>query len=257
MIVGFNSNVSFAASFEEVQHFFDGAKQEFLSWLKTAPFGLSGGWMVSDWEYFALQKGLYQGALASVGWSLLVGLVVIFISSHNIIVSLFASLTISAIIFSTVAFLVLLGWELNILESVTISIAVGLAVDFTAHYAIAYISTAFNCDRVRRVEIAIFRMAPAISLAAMTSLIAGAGMLPATVLIYHKFGVFLIITISSSWFLSTYFFLPLLSICGPQQCCVDNWFSARRDGNSTVINTSSYLPSSSERQEVVERTTAV
>ncbi|CAL8312007.1 unnamed protein product [Lota lota] len=34
--------------------------------------------------------------------------------------------------------LVLLGWELNVLESVTISVAVGLSVDFDVHYGVAY-----------------------------------------------------------------------------------------------------------------------
>uniref|UniRef100_A0A1A9UNQ7 Uncharacterized protein n=1 Tax=Glossina austeni TaxID=7395 RepID=A0A1A9UNQ7_GLOAU len=37
--------------------------------------------------------------------------------------------------------LVLLDWELNILESVTMSTAIGLAVDFSLHYGIHYRSS--------------------------------------------------------------------------------------------------------------------
>ena len=36
------------------------------------------------------------------------------------------------------AILVFMGWKLNILESVAITLAIGLSVDFTLHYAMMY-----------------------------------------------------------------------------------------------------------------------
>ena len=38
------------------------------------------------------------------------------------------------------------GWELNILESVVISLSIGLSVDFTLHYGIMY-KLAVDTDR--------------------------------------------------------------------------------------------------------------
>ena len=40
----------------------------------------------------------------------------------------------------------ILGWELNILESVVITLAIGLSVDFTLHYGIMY-KLAVDTDR--------------------------------------------------------------------------------------------------------------
>ena len=40
-----------------------------------------------------------------------------------------------------------LGWELNILESVVVTLAIGLSVDFTLHYGIMY-KLAADTDRL-------------------------------------------------------------------------------------------------------------
>jgi predicted RND superfamily exporter protein len=38
----------------------------------------------------------------------------------------------------TVAILVLFGWTLNVVESIAVSVAIGLAVDFSLHYGVQY-----------------------------------------------------------------------------------------------------------------------
>lgn len=60
-------------------------------------------------------------------------------------------------------------------------------------------------------------MGPAITLAALTSFIAGLCMLPANVVAYYKFGVFMMIIMACSWFFSTYFFLTLCGAFGPEK----------------------------------------
>ena len=60
------------------------------------------------------------------------------VSTRSLGLSLLAILTVFLIILTTIAVLVLLGWELNILESVIITLAIGLSVDFTLHYGIMY-----------------------------------------------------------------------------------------------------------------------
>ena len=40
-----------------------------------------------------------------------------------------------------------LGWELNILESVVVTLSIGLSVDFTLHYGIMY-TLAIDTDRL-------------------------------------------------------------------------------------------------------------
>lgn len=242
-----------------MKNLYEEATSYFEPILQEAPPGLSNGWIISDLEFFALQTGLYFGTVSSMGLSLLVALLVIFITSRNLLISFFASVSIGIIITVTVACLVLIGWELDILESVTVSIAVGLSVDFTAHYAIAYLTVKPCDDRCRRVELTISHTCPAITLAALTTFIAGLGLLPATVLIYYKFGAFLMITTASSWLISTYFFIPLLSIAGPQGTCCSVSLKCRSsepsESSAVMTETSTFTPSS--HQEIIEKSTVV
>ena len=260
MILELPSNLTFRASYQEIDSFYTHAKSYFDPLLETAPPGLANGWFVGELDFFALQRGLYSGTVSSMFWSLLVALLVILITSRNLVISFFASATIGSIICVTVSSLVLLGWELDILESITVSIAVGLSVDYTAHYAIAYLQAKPRDDRYRRVELAVSRTGPAIALAALTTLVAGLGLLPASVLIYYKFGVFLMLTTASSWLLSTYFFIPLLSIAGPQEGCCDFPFRCKfsdrqeQSNSVTMTETSTYTPSS--HFEMTERLTS-
>ena len=67
-----------------------------------------------------------------------VSLLVLLVVTLNILVSFYAILTVTLTIFSIVGCLVLLGWKLNVLESVAVSVIIGLAVDFSLHYGVQY-----------------------------------------------------------------------------------------------------------------------
>ena len=60
------------------------------------------------------------------------------ITTLNLLVSLFAVLTVAGAILTTLAGLVILDWSLDVLESVVVTVAVGLAVDLTLHLAVAF-----------------------------------------------------------------------------------------------------------------------
>jgi hypothetical protein len=58
-------------------------------------------------------------------------LVVLLLTSGNVVITLYAMLTIVFIIADTVGIFVLCGWELSILETIIIIMSVGLSVDFS------------------------------------------------------------------------------------------------------------------------------
>lgn len=93
--------------------------------LETAPLGMRNGWFVSRFEFYELQRTLYKGTLWAIGVSMSLALIVLIFVTLNLLVSLYAIVTISAVIIVTIAGLVLLGWNLNVLESVAISTAIG------------------------------------------------------------------------------------------------------------------------------------
>lgn len=150
--------------------------------------------------------------------SVAVAFSVMLLTTWNVIISLYAILSIAGTIFVTVGSLVLLGWELNILESVTISVAVGLSVDFAVHYGVAY-RLAPEPDREGKVIFSLSRMGSAIAMAALTTFVAGAMMMPSTVLAYTQLGTFMMLIMCISWAFATFFFQCMCRCLGPQGTC--------------------------------------
>jgi predicted RND superfamily exporter protein len=121
----------------------------------------------------------------------------------------------------TVGSLIKNGWVLGVTESVVLSVAVGMAVDFTVHYGHAYTHAISNSQftklgRQERVAIALTQMGPTITMGATTTLVAGCVLMLSDVLFYHNFGVFLVLCMFLSWALSTFYFMSILSILGPE-----------------------------------------
>jgi hypothetical protein len=116
-----------------------------------------------------------RGTYTSLLFSMLFALVVLLLTSGNVVITLYAMLTIVFIIADTVAIFVLCGWELNILETIIIIMSVGLSVDFSkkdslffcfmkmfiillaVHYGVAYIKADWqkNQPHIRRTSIAL------------------------------------------------------------------------------------------------------
>ncbi|KAG7259449.1 hypothetical protein CRUP_000661 [Coryphaenoides rupestris] len=179
---------------------------------------LGHGWFISNLEFYDLQDSLSGGTLVAMALSVGVAFSVMLLTTWNVIISLYAILSIAGTIFVTVGSLVLLGWELNVLESVTISVAVGLSVDFAVHYGVAY-RLAPQPDREGKVVFSLSRMGSAIAMAALTTFVAGAMMMPSTVLAYTQLGTFMMLIMCVSWAFATFFFQCLCRCLGPQGSC--------------------------------------
>lgn len=107
--------------------------------LNSAPMEMKNGWFItSNMEFFALQQSLSTSVLKSLLISVLFAFLILIFTTCNIRLSLISTVTISCVIFNTIATLILLGWKLNIIESITVSLTIGLAIDATLHYTIAY-----------------------------------------------------------------------------------------------------------------------
>ncbi|XP_038059449.1 protein dispatched homolog 1-like [Patiria miniata] len=186
--------------------------------VKSAPTHLRHGWFVpytTDIGFYDLQRSLASGTIFSMLVTLGIGSVILLFAIQNIILTVNAMITITSTVFVTVGALVLLGWELNIVESTVITLSVGLSVDFTIHYGVAY-RLAPHYDRKSRSRYSLATMSGAISIAAFSTFIAGALVMPATVYGYTQFGIFLMIVMTLSWAYSTFFFQSLCFTVGPQ-----------------------------------------
>ncbi|XP_076175871.1 protein dispatched isoform X2 [Ptiloglossa arizonensis] len=214
LIVEYNSIYNYSLSFSSMNQFFHQVETWMQDQLKNAPLGMQGGWFVSSLEFYELQRTLYEGTLWAMGVSLVLALIVLAFVTLNPLVSLYAIITIGAAIIVTVAGLILFGWKLNVLESVAVSTAIGLTIDFSLHYVVSY-RACTSKEREDRVKMALTQMGGPTLMASLTSGAAGALMLPSCVLAYIQIGIFLLLVMGISWLYATFFLCPVLAVIGP------------------------------------------
>ncbi|RZF40076.1 hypothetical protein LSTR_LSTR002479 [Laodelphax striatellus] len=215
LVVEYDSNFAHSTSFDEMDKFYKQVESWTEEEMSRAPAGMRNGWFVSQLSFYDLQRTLAEDTVSAITVAMVVSLVVLVLITLNLLVSLLTIITITSIIFVTVAVLVLLGWKLNVLESISVCVAIGLAVDFSLHYAVNY-RMCPDQKREPAVTYALTLMAGPTAMAALTTIAAGALMLPSAVLAYNQIGLFLVIVMLVSWLYSTYFLMPLLSVFGPE-----------------------------------------
>ncbi|XP_072163988.1 protein dispatched homolog 1-like [Diadema setosum] len=222
LIVQFGSSVLGRFEYEETKIFWDDASSWVSSQVASAPPGLQSGWFatISDSQPYFLDNTLSfaNGAINSSGYSILIAAVVVLFTTRNLVIVALVVLSIGGAVATTVASLVFAGWELNVFEASMLALIVGLSVDFTLHYGVAYLR-ASGVGRSARSEHAISTLSSANTMAALSSFMAGALMLPATVLTFRQLGIALQVTMVSSWSFGTFFFISLCRVVGPQADC--------------------------------------
>ncbi|XP_058467660.1 protein dispatched [Malaya genurostris] len=215
VVIEYESNQIFTMSYTEIDSFVRSVEDWLVRMLEDAPQGMKNAWFISELEFFDLQDTLSTGTMVAICMAMGVALLVLLLVTLNVLISLYAIVTVTFTILTTVAVLVLLGWKLNVLESVAVSTAIGLAVDFSLHYGVHYrLST--DSDRKSSTYFSLSRMIGPTAMAAITTAVAGALMLPSSVLAYIQIGVFLVIVMSTSWVYATFFLMSLLRMIGPQ-----------------------------------------
>lgn len=237
VVIEFESNYSFSMSYEAMEEFYERIENWTRHEMVHAPAGMRNGWFISDLEFFDLQRTLSRGTLMAIGVSMAIALVVLLIVTLNVLISLYAIITITFSICVTVGCLVCLGWRLNVLESLAVSTAIGLAVDFSLHVGLAYRRA--EGTRETRAARALAAAAPPTAMAALTTGMAGAFMLPARVLPYTQIGLFLLVVMTVSWSYATFFLGSLLRVAGPERQFGQFQYPKLKRGRGTVSSASS------------------
>lgn len=215
LVVEYESTQSYTMSYAEIENFTKTVERWFESAMISAPDGMRNAWFTSELNFYDLQRTLSWGTLTAITIAMTTSLIILLLVTLNIFISVWAVLTVTLTILTTIACLVLLGWKLNVLESIAVSTAIGLAVDFTLHFGVNYRLSPLT-DRVSAVRYSLSRMIGPTIMAAVTTGAAGAFMIPSSVLAYTQIGSFLLIVMSISWLYGTFFFASVLCAMGPQ-----------------------------------------
>ena len=217
--IQFSSDIYSTLVFEEIDTYWNTVNGWVTEKVNDAPSSLKGGWVISAWEvdFYDLQRSLGYGTPVALGVTFAIVLTILLCTVLNIVIAFFAVVAVASAVFVTIATLVLLGWELNVFESVILIMAIGLCVDFTIHYGVAYrLAPKIYTTRDKRTKFSIHTMLGAITVAALSTFLAGVFMLAAAVNAYLQLGLFLTLVMSVSWSFSTFFFQSLCRTFGPQ-----------------------------------------
>lgn len=213
------TNVSVWAPYSEVRAWLDAVESWFAHRLRSAPAGLENGFVTGDLDLFDLRDAIATSLPLTVALSVLIAALVCLVTTLNLLLALFALLNVLGILAASVATIALLGWRLDMVEAVVITLAVGLAVDFCLHYGVAYRVHGAAQHRLTRAREALTSVGSPIAAAAATTALAGAGMLPTELLVYHQLALFLIVLMAWAWFFSTFVYVSFLAVIGPMGSC--------------------------------------
>lgn len=213
LIIEYHSNMTYVESYPRMERFFNDI-DEWVTWQinNMAPQSLKSGWFISsNLDLLALQTELEQGTLLSIMLEVILAFIALVVSTRDAILTISGTFTISTIICTTVATLILLKWTLGIAESIMISLTMGLSIDFALHYSIAYNESKKNGTNTTVIHWILNQVGSPIALATITTSFAGLVIIWSDILAYQQLGIFLVSIATISWSISTFLLLPLLS----------------------------------------------
>ena len=198
----------------------------------NVPEGVKNGFFIGgDYWWYDTHKAMLETAMGSAGIALAASTLVILCSSRSFTLAIFSCLSIVYVLTSVVSTMVALGWSLGFLESICLSILIGLSADFVTHFSHAYanfkptlMTTSTDDDnqeqvsvigRGERTKFAIVHMGPSILAACFTTVSAAIIMLFCTIVFFEKFALVLFFCIIQATVASFIFFCTLVDCCGP------------------------------------------
>jgi hypothetical protein len=171
-----------------------------------------------------------------------VALLFLTIATRDVLVVVISMLSIMATVLTTLGSMYVYGWELGIIEAICATLAAGFAVDYTIHFAIAYIERTpeqdglYNLGSTRedRVRHGFFELGPAVMSGYITTCGAAAFLWNCDSVFFQVFGTFLMTVVTWSVVYAHFFFMPLMSLAGPDHGTVPSKLAASTAPTSGV-----------------------
>lgn len=126
----------------------------------------------------------------------------------------FAVLTIVLIVTNVMAFTVIYGWSLGVVEAINYVVVIGMSIDYAVHMSEAYNSSKAT-TREQRVTDMVEEMGVSVLSGALSTVLAILPMFFAPNEFFTKFGTFLAVTIALSCVYAMTFYPALLAVFGP------------------------------------------
>jgi predicted RND superfamily exporter protein len=184
----------------------------------AAPRGGGGALQMSYvWVWAKTQEALVDLVVNGMGITFTLSFVVLVFATGNVVLALISIATIAGIVVSVLGIGCrgMMGWDLDITESIAAVILIGFSVDYCVHLAHAYVESACE-SRQERIQDALTTMGISVTAGAATTFMAGIFLFGAVLPFFQKYGFILLFTIFSSYLWAVVFFCSACSLLGPQ-----------------------------------------
>merc|ERR1711907_423546 len=193
----------------------------FEKWLdklnRQAPKSANGAFHVaanSMWVWMHTQTVFVSSAVAGMITGAALAFVVVLLATQQILVAFASVFTIVGILTSVLGSMVALGWELGTSESICVTILAGFSVDYVVHLAHAFVH-AEKKERLDKVRSALDEIGVSVLGGMLPSASAAIALMICQLQFFHKFGVFLMLTVSMSWIWANVGFMASMALFGP------------------------------------------
>ncbi|VDI79206.1 Hypothetical predicted protein [Mytilus galloprovincialis] len=168
-----------------------------------------------SWHWIKIQETLVTSAVRGVVIGISIAFPILTITTLNVVIGFLATICITMITVVVVGLIPLIGWKLGVLESINLSLIVGLSVDYVVHFAEAYRTSPFT-HRKGRVKSMLEAMGLSVLSGAITTFGAAVFMLFAQIQFSYQFGIFVMCTIGTSFLFSFLLFPAFMASWGPE-----------------------------------------
>lgn len=256
MVTVVNSTIHFsdpASKIEPVYNYFEGA---------TSGLTCVSGYCTSlqtcvKYLDMRLEQGLVRDAVFAIFVSLTLTLVIVSLTTRDFLLSIMSTVTIGMVVLTMIANIVWLGWDISIIESICLTILVGLSVDYTIHLANAWRTNIISM-RQRRLNATLLEIGISVMAAAVTTFLSAIPLLLTIIIFFFRFGIFILLTVMWSSIYAFGLFLTLLVVFGSTQNRDDFYWLylaiTRQDRSKAYLSSTVTLPTSSEMTTNTTRT---
>eukprot|EP00055_Hartaetosiga_balthica_P007536 m.26034 g.26034 ORF g.26034 m.26034 type:complete len:1057 (-) comp5820_c2_seq1:163-3333(-) len=163
-----------------------------------------------------LETSLLNAAILGIGASMALSFVIILLMTHDFWLSLLCISSIFGVVVTILGFIVMIGWSLSLIESLCLTILVGLSVDYVIH--LAHVFQISHCtERPEKVRHALVVMGISVLSAGITTFLSSFILFFSYIIFFFKFGLFIAFTIFFSCLWAFGFFMALVAVMGPKK----------------------------------------
>mmetsp|Transcript_31762 Transcript_31762/g.101317 ORF Transcript_31762/g.101317 Transcript_31762/m.101317 type:complete len:2320 (+) Transcript_31762:93-7052(+) len=189
-------------------------KQEWDLWLSSLDgFARMGVSSCPKWNLLATEDAFFRGVFRALGWTTAVAMVAVLLVSRSFAVAYAALYSLLGMVVAVLGLMRLAAMPLGVVEALSLSLIIGVAVGYIIHIAHAY-THALLPERGHKTRAVLLARAPSTAAAAATTLVAVAPLLFARLLPLRDFGLIFGGVAAVALLFSTAF-LTTLMVLGP------------------------------------------